>query len=282
MAAFSFPDPPVENGTEVTNETTGVTYKYHLESDRWVVVTTNLATDIDSQISTLSGEVSRLDGEIEIALSERDELIEGAKGINDQQSNKIDALEKADDDLAQLIAFETSARQQGDAALQEAINGIEPEVDLSNYYTKAEIDNQFSLRGTGAIYLLSSFSGTPTIRQGEFNVNSRLAGQVTFISIAPFDDQGKRRRNVVAGDTIELYTTLTQNYYRYEVTRVIDGNYEVTYVGNVELRDDTFGSGWPFTIWLYPTPHQPRKLLYKSRDRPNGKCILCKRRSRSE
>ena len=264
MTAFNFPEPPVGNGTEVTNEATGVTYRYNAVLDTWSVVSTNKVSEVDEQLSTLSVEVSRLDTNIETALTERDELIEEAKDVNDQQSSKIDALEEADEDILQLLAFETTARQQGDSELQQAIDAIEPNVDLSNYYTKGEIDSAFSLRGVGGIWLLSSFNGTPTIREGEFHTNNRLAGQITKLSIAPVDDKGKLRRDVIVGDTIELYNSVTDNFYRYEITQVLEGNYTVAWRGSDDIRDDTFGSGWAFTIFFYPTHISPDNYYTKA------------------
>ncbi len=53
MAAFNFPEPPVEDGTEVTNSTTGVTYQYDLANDCWSVITaTNVALNyVDSVVA---------------------------------------------------------------------------------------------------------------------------------------------------------------------------------------------------------------------------------------
>lgn len=42
MAAFDFPSPPVEDGFEVKNELTGITYKYDAASGSWVVVASNV------------------------------------------------------------------------------------------------------------------------------------------------------------------------------------------------------------------------------------------------
>ena len=106
------------------------------------------------------------------------------------------------------------------------------------YYTKDEIDNQFSLRGVGYNYLMSSFNGTITIRQGEIHTDNRLAGQVTQISLAPEDDNGKMRRDLVIGDTIEIFDPITTKYYRYEVTSGSDGAYGVSWQGSDEDRND--------------------------------------------
>ena len=290
MAAFNFPEPPVENGTEVTNDSTGVTYKYNAVLDTWSVVSTNTVEDIDDQISTLSGEISRIDGEIGTALDERDELLEDQVASNAEQNRRIDALEESNvtyvigtDKVTRIgepaielvdskgyysnVKFSGTGGIEVTSDLQSIIidgSKIDADVDLSRYYTKDEIDTAFSLRGVGGIWLLSSFNGTPTIREGEFHTDNRLAGQITKLSIAPVDDKGKLRRDVVSGDTIELYNSITDNFYRYEITQVVDGNYTVIFRGSNDQRNDTFGTGWTFTIYFYPTHISPDNYYTKA------------------
>ena len=123
----------------------------------------------------------------------------------------------------------------------------------TEYYTKDQIDNQFSLRGVGYNYLVSSFQGTITIRPGEIHTNNRLVGQITAISLGPEDDNGKQRRDAVAGDTIEIFDTITTKYYRYVINSGEDGTYSVTYQGSEAEQDDPLSIGQPYLIYLYPT-----------------------------
>ena len=46
MAAFNFPDPPIEHGTLITNPSTGIKYQYEVKNDRWVAVKTDLVNDV--------------------------------------------------------------------------------------------------------------------------------------------------------------------------------------------------------------------------------------------
>ena len=124
---------------------------------------------------------------------------------------------------------------------------------IDNYYSKEEIDNQFTLRGVGYNYLLSGLDGRPQIRPGEFNTDNRIVGQITVISIAPEDDNGKNRRDAVIGDTIELYDPTTEKYYRYLINSVADGTYGVNYQSGEADQDNILGVGNPFLIYLYPT-----------------------------
>ena len=89
--------------------------------------------------------------------------------------------------------------------------------DADSYYSKDQIDNQFTLRGVGYTYLLSSISGSVTIRPGEMHTNNRLVGQITFISMGEVDENGKQRRSPVVGDLIELV-----RYYNGKVLSLFD------------------------------------------------------------
>jgi hypothetical protein len=46
MTAFNFPDPQVEDGAEVTNPVTGITYRYQLNQNRWFAIKTDLSNDV--------------------------------------------------------------------------------------------------------------------------------------------------------------------------------------------------------------------------------------------
>ena len=67
------------------------------------------------------------------------------------------------------------------------------------------------------------------------------------------DDNGKQRRSPVEGDTIELYDNLTGKFYRYLINSGSDTSYGVTFQGADEDRNDPFGMGYPFIVYLYPT-----------------------------
>ena len=179
---------------------------------------------------------------------------------------------------------ETSARQQGDAALQGQIDEInerpDPVTDLSNYYTKPEtysqtqvdnlinnidtggdvnlddytkdeIDNQFTLRGVGYTYLMSSFNGTATIRL--VNYTQITGWQVGYIhQFGNRRDNGKQRRSPVEGDTIELYDNLTGKFYRYLINGVADLLMELR--SKLPMKIVMIRSEWDIhSSYLYPT-----------------------------
>ena len=100
MTAFDFPSPPVADGTEVTNEATGVTYRFDASASCWVVVSTSLVNAVDDQITALNAEVARLDGEVTTALSERNTLLNDAANKNNQQDASIIELDARVDALA--------------------------------------------------------------------------------------------------------------------------------------------------------------------------------------
>ena len=123
----------------------------------------------------------------------------------------------------------------------------------SDYYTKAEIDAQFTLRGVGYKYLMSSFSGTPTIREGELHTDNRIAGQITMISLGPKDDNGRERRDAVVGDRIEFADELTGMHYEYLINQILPEAWGVEYVGKEQNALDPLGMGYPFVVYIYPT-----------------------------
>lgn len=249
--AFDFPNPPTAD--PVTNPATGVTYQYDAASQTWVVISNSAAETLGGTIDDLQADVSTLQSLLPAETSAR-------QAGDAALQNQIDTLDIPDPfnpaPLYGAIETEGRTRQLADENLQQQIDGIESggDVNLDNYYTKDEIDNQFTLRGVGYNYLMSSFSGTPTIRPGEIHTNNRIVGQVTFISMGPEDDNGKARRDAVVGDTIEIYEATYDHYFRYEITSYGgDGIWGVQYVGNEEDRDYPLGIGYPYLVYLYPT-----------------------------
>ena len=285
MAAFTFPN-PTEQQT-VTNPLTGVTYKWVENPGKWVLTTqANQGTNED--ITQLQQDVSELEDALVAEEGKRHTgdqvnlgLIEANKADiealearplakdyiigTDQNISRISeprsrpAIELVDSDLNfSNVRFEatggiavtsTASSIVIDGSNIQGGSGVNPD----NYYTKDEIDNQFTLRGVGYVYLLSSIGGYAASRPGEFHTDNRIAGQITAISMAPVDEQGKNRRDAVPGDKIELYEPISQKYYRYTITGGASGTYFVEYEEVDEDRNDQFGLGQPFNIYLYPS-----------------------------
>jgi len=233
--AFDFPQNPGV-GTTVTNPATGITYTY-AGGDVWLVA--------DSTVAEGYATSEALNAEVTARTS-------ADSGLD----VRVTSLENAPDPVTDLSNYYAKPQTYSQAEVNDLIDNIDTggNVNLEDYYTKDEIDNQFTLRGVGYLYLMSSFGGSVTIRQGEINTNNRIVGQVTFISMGPVDEEGKDRRDVAAGDTIELYEQNYGHFFRYEVTSVGgDGVYGVVYVGAEEDRDHPLGLGYPYYVYLYPT-----------------------------
>jgi hypothetical protein len=90
MAAFDFPAAPVDDGTRVTNDVTGITYEYDAASDSWNVASSALGDRVNDKITTLSENIGQIDIEIEDALQERDALIQDIIELK----SKVSALEQ--------------------------------------------------------------------------------------------------------------------------------------------------------------------------------------------
>ena len=284
MAAFDFPSSP-SPGYQVTNPNTGVTYQWDDASSTWQVIGSTAAdmyvTDAELQAEASARDAAdialgvRIDNEItdrlaaDADLDSRIDTLENAPAPS-QLTYQIgtDKVMRAGDPSIELVDSEgyySNVKFRGTGGisvssdLQSIIidgSGIDSgggDVNLDNYYTKDEIDNQFTLRGAGYTYLVSSFQGTITIRPGEIHTDNRIVGQITAISLGPEDDNGKQRRDAVAGDTIEIYDLVTTKYYRYLINGGSDGTYSVTWQGAEEDRNDPLSMGAPYMVFLYPT-----------------------------
>ena len=237
MPSFQFPDPSLEQ--TVVNPITGSTYQWKEPPGKWVLTSTLVDSDIEDRVDALENAPAPT-ADVQLSV------------VYDQEKCHIKVNGDAEKGTELKAATYYSAGVLGQADYRRLETW-----DAKNYYTKEYIDNQVSMRGVGYDYSLSNTNGTVTIRPGEFHTNNRIAGQITYISIAPVDNKDKSRRDAIVGDTIELLDTLTQKYYRYQITAMVVDSFEVTYKGSVENRDDPFGIGYPFVIYIYPTHISP-------------------------
>lgn len=275
--AFDFPNPP--GSDPVTNPATGVTYQYDAASQTWVVVSSAAAETLAGTLDDVKGDVS----DLQTSQGQQNTAINNLAIENGDHEARIAELELAPTAVTYQIGTDKVMRA-GEPSIElvdsegyytnvkfQARGGITVssdlqsiiidgsnidaggDVNLDDYYTKDEIDNQFSLRGVGYTYLVSSFNGTITIRPGEIHTDNRLVGQITAISLGPEDDNGKQRRDAVVGDTIEIYDIVTTKYYRYQINSGGDGTYSVTYQGSQDDQNDPLSMGQPYLIYLYPT-----------------------------
>ena len=275
--AFDFPNPP--GSGPVTNPTTGVTYQYDAASQTWVVVSSAAADALAGTLDDVKDDVT----DLQTSQGQQNTAINNLAIENGDHEARIAELELAPTAVTYQIGTDKVMRA-GEPSIElvdsegyytnvkfQARGGITvssdlqsiiidgsnidagDDINLDDYYTKDEIDNQFSLRGVGYTYLVSSFQGTITIRPGEIHTDNRIVGQITAISLGPEDDNGKQRRDAVAGDTIEIFDIVTTKYYRYLINSGGDGTYSVTFQGSQDEQDDPLSMGQPYLIYLYPT-----------------------------
>ena len=268
MAAFIFPNPADQ--TTVENPITGVKYEWKEDSGKWVITTAHITASLDQAFNDLAQDVS--DNTVEISEHEGRldslEALPVAKeymlGTDKTPNRNAPAAAGPQLELVDSAGYFSNVKFEATGGLSVSSSassiiidgsGIDTggDVSLDDYYTKDEIDNQLSLRGVGYTYLVSSFSGGITIRPGEMHLDNRLVGQITTISLAPEDENGKLRRSPVVGDTIEIYDLVTTKYYRYLINSGADGNYAVTYQGGQDIQNDPLSLGAPYLVYLYPT-----------------------------
>ena len=268
MAAFQFPDPAITQ--RVVHPVTNTVYEWKEPPGKWVIVVGQSANDTEA-IEKLEIDVIALQNSDQVQ-DERLDVIESLPAPKDyiigtdKNITRIPEVRTAP--AIELVASEgffSNVKFEGTGGLTVSSSvssiifdgsGIDAggDVNLDDYYTKDEIDQQFAMRGIGYTYVLSNITSLITIRPGEFTVNNRLAGQVTLISIGPEDDDGHEARVAVAGDIINLIDVATQIEYRYTVTTVADaGVYAVEYSDSVDKRDNAFSVGHSYIINIFPT-----------------------------
>ena len=262
MPAFQFPDPAVEQS--VINPSTGSTYIWKASPGKWVVQS-NRNSDQSDAISQLQSDVSDNTNDITDLKARplpKDYMIGTDKNLTRIGTARSGpALELVDSEgyfsnvkfqgLGGLVVTSNESTIFYDAT---NVSGGSGDIDLDDYYTKDEIDDQFAMRGIGYNYLLSGITSVITIRPGEFTVDHRLAGQASLMSVAPEDDDGHEARTAVIGDIINLIDVATQIEYRYSVTSVAtEGVYGVSYIDSEDKRDNAFSVGSVFIINIFPT-----------------------------
>lgn len=277
--AFDFPQNPGV-GTTVTNPATGITYTY-AGGNVWLVADSTVAEGYATSEALNAEVVARTsaDSGLDLRVTTLENAPAPITDLSDYYTksqtysqSEVDSLvgsggdvqlgtEKNTDHVTITVNGETDKGTQLEIATDYLAGLLGPNDrkhlytwNEDQYYSKAEIDDQFTLRGVGYKYLMSSFGGSPTIRPGELHTNNRIVGQVTFISMGPEDDDGKVRRDAVVGDTIELYESSYGHFFRYEITSYGgNGVWGVQYVGGDEDRDHPLGMGYPYLVYLYPT-----------------------------
>ena len=242
--------PPAVDGVTYKVPSTGVTYVYNSSANCWEPQSSLISEtleDFTQDLVELQTETENQDGRIE-ALETRPN--EGVQLTGSKNTDHYTILVNDDAAKGCVIPLATD--------FLSGLLGPDDRRHLytwnaEEYYNKEEIDNQLTLRGVGYKYLMSSFGGSVTIRDGELNTDNRLVGQVTFISLAPVDDNGKPCRKASIGDTIELYSYSTEQYFRYEVTGEADGTYSVISQAEGDDRDIPLALGDAYLVYLYPT-----------------------------
>lgn len=235
MPAFDFPNPGTQ-GQEVTNPATGVTYTYN--NGVWEVTSSSTTNAYATHAELIAEQDAR-----ELA--------------DNNLQNQIDALPEAFNPAPVYAALETESRtrQLADENLQQQIDGIDgSNVDLSNYYNKADIDQKFddleTVKGSSGTYVLAGVSTTVASRPGDMYINNAIAKNITFISVADIDSNGNPRPVGTVGDQLELVSSFGFSY-RYNITGAADGTSSVEYVTGHD-GNDLFFDNTTFTLYVYP------------------------------
>ena len=256
MPAFDFPKPPTPD-QEVTNDATGVTYRYDAATQSWEIVTSQGASNIANDVAQLKTDVNTLESLLPLETSARQQ---GDADLQDQIDNLPDAFDPTP--LNEALESEANTRQLADEDLQQQIDNIDvSDVDLSDYYNKTEVDDKDNAlqiqiddltvtKGAAAVYTLNDIGIIVGIRQGDFYVDNTVAKNVKFMTFAPTDDNGNDRPLGAEGDIVEL-VGLNNRHYRYNITTAGEGVAGVDFVV-AEDPNDLLIPGTTFQVYIYP------------------------------
>ena len=285
--AFDFPNPP--GSGPVTNPATGVTYQYDAASQTWVVVSSAAADALAGTLDDVKDDVT----DLQTSQGQQNTAINNLAVENGDHEARITELElaptavtyqigtdkvmRAGEPAIELVDSEgyfSNVKFQGRGGiavtsdLQSIIidgSGIDAggDVNLDNYYTKAEadakeihlqgqIDELLVTKGTPAAYTLNDIGIVLGARPGDFYIDNTIAQQITFISLSPEDNNGNARPIGDVGDIIEIVASSFNNRsYRYTITQITEGLAGVSFLSAAD-PNDLLIPGNTFSIYVYP------------------------------
>ena len=103
MASFNFPDPATP-GQTVTNDETGVSYKYYPDDGGWHIVSSAASDALLDELGAIREQIVEANDQIDSALEERTVLLQQASDKNASQDALINANNSKD--LEQDIAIQ--------------------------------------------------------------------------------------------------------------------------------------------------------------------------------
>jgi hypothetical protein len=275
MAAFQFPDPAVQ--TTVKNPITGSTYQWQDPPGKWVMITASpedketidrLENDVDALQTNDVLQDERLTA-IEALPVPKDYMIGTDKNLTrNAEPRNAPAIELVDSEgYFSNVKFEATGGLAVTSSASSIIfdgSGIDAggDVNLDNYYTKAEadateihlqgqIDELLVTKGTPAAYTLNDVGIQLGARPGDFYIDNTIAQQITLISLSPEDNNGNARPIGDIGDIIEIVSTSFNSAYRYTITQITEGLAGVSFLSAAD-PNDLLIPGNTFNIYVYP------------------------------
>ena len=258
--AFIFPDPSELQA--VTNPTTGVNYIWKEDASKWVVAsqTKALSEAITEDLQDLEDRVDA----IEDAGIDTDSLtyMLQTNSITGGASPAIDLVD-SEDGFSNVKIEGVNGINVTSTASSIVIDGsdVQAIADLDDYYTKTEVDaadqhlqNQvdelLTTKGAASVYTLNDVDLVVGIRPGDFYVDNTVAKDVSFITLAPVDNNGNARPLGAVGDILELVKS-DNTTYQYKITTAGDGLAGVEFQVAVD-PEDLLIPGMTFNIYIYP------------------------------
>ena len=158
-----------------------------------------------------------------------------------------------DSAIAGLVDFDLIVAS-GVTALSGDVAALESDVSTIS----GRVDDLEVTRGADKIYHFDTIGLGTAIRPGDLVVNNAAAADVTYISIAPFDENNNPAPLVEAGDLIDLEVSGVTNRYL-AISGTTDA--QTIFCGYVQ-GTSTFVSGETVTVYAYPQNSDSASLEY--------------------
>lgn len=158
-----------------------------------------------------------------------------------------------DSSISDLVAFDLLV-VSGFTELSGDVAALESNVSTIS----GRVDDLEVTRGADKIYHFDTIGLGTAIRPGDLVVNNAAAADVTYISIAPFDENNNPAPLVEAGDLIDLEVSGVTNRYL-----VVSGttDAQTIFCGYVQ-GTSTFASGDNVIVYAYPQNSDSASLEY--------------------
>jgi hypothetical protein len=235
MARFEFPQNPGDNAT-TTNDLTGVTYIYDLDSKTWSVAGTSAEDNFATAVALTAEQNSRISA---------DNLLDGRVASLENSSSSgggltyqigTDKVMRYGEPAIELVGSDnsyTNVKFAGTAGIAVTSDLQSIIIDGSSITSRVdilELQNPILKKS----FNVANRDGIATIRDGEMSVDAQSTNNINFISIGPTSLEGVSTPQGMVGDTLIMSRVSDGEAYRFTITGGAPGLYGVNQVDGLD------------------------------------------------